>query len=179
VIWSGIDLGDTIDALLARLDDSFQAQRAFVANASLVQEIIDSRAQIAATQNVAVHAATISGDLGLARQLVSNLLDNALPHNHSRGEVRVTVGSDLRRATLSVQNTGTLVLPSQVDRLLQPFRRLATDRTAESPGHGLGLSIVAAIAAAHNASLDILPDPHGGLSVNVGFPPARPPGRTG
>lgn len=57
---------------------------------------------------------------------------------------------------------------------MQPFRRLDTDRTAQSPGHGLGLSIVAAIAAAHEATLDIDAKRNGGLHLNVGFP--KPPG---
>jgi signal transduction histidine kinase len=245
------DLGDTIDALLARLEHSFQAQRAFVANAShelrtpltlsramlqfaladpnltleslkaacddaldagaeheqlldalltlaqsqqqierhepfdiapLVQDVIEARRSLAATHGVTIHAAlhdaTIYGDSRLTRQLIGNLLDNALLHNHSGGEARVTVAADARRTTLTVQNTGPSVAADQIDRLTQPFRRLTTDRTTGAPGHGLGLSIVAAIAAAHHATLDIRPNDAGGLHVRVSFPPPQPSGTT-
>jgi signal transduction histidine kinase len=60
-----------------------------------------------------------------------------------------------------------------VQRLLQPFQRLAPDRTGGREGLGLGLSIVAAIATAHDAVLDIQPLEHGGLSVEARFPEAR------
>jgi signal transduction histidine kinase len=241
------DLGDTIDALLARLEDSFQARRAFVANAShelrtpltlsramlqfaladpaltfdalkatcanvldagsdheqlldsllalaqsqqhieqhetfdlapIVRDVIQARRETAATHNVTIHAALrtapVSGDQRLARQLVSNLLDNALLHNHPGGEARVTIGAHPRRTMVTIQNTGPRVPPEQIQRLLQPFRCLATDRTADSPGHGLGLSIVAAIAAAHHATLEIRPNHTGGLHVEVSFPPPKP-----
>ena len=60
-----------------------------------------------------------------------------------------------------------------VQRLLQPFQRLAPDRTGTGDGLGLGLSIVAAIATAHDAVLDIKPREHGGLSVEARFRQAR------
>ena len=60
--------------------------------------------------------------------------------------------------------------PDQVSRLLQPFQRGTPDRTANPSGFGLGLSIVADIAEAHGASLEILPRPEGGLAITVSFP---------
>jgi K+-sensing histidine kinase KdpD len=61
---------------------------------------------------------------------------------------------------------------SEVDTLLEPFRR-ASGRLSR-PGHGLGLSIVAAIAAAHNAELSVQARADGGLDVAVTFPPVPP-----
>jgi signal transduction histidine kinase len=90
------------------------------------------------------------------------------------------------RAVLSVANTGATVPAAAVDRLFQPFQRLAADRTSYGEGLGLGLSIVQAIADAHGASIAARPRPGGGLLVEVTFPKAhitrplqQPPARLG
>jgi K+-sensing histidine kinase KdpD len=72
---------------------------------------------------------------------------------------------------LTVANTGPPVPPDQVHRLLEPFQRATPERTANPNGLGLGLSIVAQIAEAHGANLDVRPGPEGGLTVTVNFPP--------
>jgi signal transduction histidine kinase len=68
-----------------------------------------------------------------------------------------------------VTNTGPLVAQDQVSRLLQPFVRATPDRTASPSGLGLGLSIVADIAQAHGANLDVRPRSEGGLTIMVRF----------
>jgi signal transduction histidine kinase len=74
-----------------------------------------------------------------------------------------------RRPAIEVANTGPIVPPEQVDELLQPFRRLDAARMQDQHGLGLGLSIVAAIATAHDAVLTTTPNPDGGLTVLVEF----------
>ena len=110
------------------------------------------------------------GDPRLAERLVSNLVDNAIRHNLPAGWVQLQTGSNAGRAELSVANSGPAVPPTEVDRLLRPFQRLGADRTGHHQGHGLGLSIVAAVAAAHSADLRVGARPDGGLQVVVGFP---------
>jgi signal transduction histidine kinase len=79
------------------------------------------------------------------------------------------------RAVLTVANTGPAIPPGEVARLLKPFQRLGAGRTAAyGEGHGLGLSIVQAIAAAHGAALAVHPQPQGGLRIEVAFPLAAP-----
>ena len=72
-------------------------------------------------------------------------------------------------AELAVANTGPVVPAEEVERLLQPFQRLAGDRVGHGDGLGLGLSIVAAIANAHEAALDVRAGADGGLEVDVRF----------
>ena len=143
---------------------------------SVVGEVLDSREGAAASQGVDIGRvlapATISGDARLIERLVSNLVDNAIRHNTRGGRVDVALRSN-GRATLTVTNTGPVVPPEQVDRLLGPFQRLAAERTSHGEGLGLGLSIVAAIAQAHGAALAVRARPEGGLEVDVHFP-ARP-----
>jgi signal transduction histidine kinase len=115
-------------------------------------------------------AAPISGDRRLVERLVSNLLDNAIRHNAPDGRVEVEVKADGAKGTLRVANDGPTVPAGEVERLLQPFQRMAPARVGHSEGLGLGLSIVAAIAGAHGAELEIEPRQSGGLEVRVRFP---------
>ncbi len=72
---------------------------------------------------------------------------------------------------LSVVNSGPVIAPAEVERLLQPFQRLSPDRTSRGDGLGLGLSIVKALAEAHGATLNVRTRPEGGLDVEVSFLP--------
>jgi|HubBroStandDraft_1064217.scaffolds.fasta_scaffold06706_4 signal transduction histidine kinase len=119
--------------------------------------------------------ATLDGDPLLIERLVANLLTNAVRHNSAEGRAEVRTGMEDGRAVLSVTNTGPLIPPAEVDRLFQPFQRLDRRRANYKDGHGLGLSIVRAIAMAHQATITAHPRPEGGLSVSVIFPqPASP-----
>jgi signal transduction histidine kinase len=118
--------------------------------------------------------ATIRGDHALVERLIANLIDNAVEHNvpHGRIEVRTSLDRD-GTAVLSVSSTGSPIPPDQVERLFEPFQRLDRTRVNQNGHHGLGLSIVRAIASAHNAQLDAKARPGGGLTVTVGFPAAQ------
>lgn len=113
--------------------------------------------------------APVAGDRILLRHLVANVVRNAVQYNHPGGHVRVRVGD----RTLTVTNTGPPVPAEDIPALFEPFRRHAPDRTAPTPGHGLGLPIAASIAEAHTATLTAAPGPRGGLSVTLRFPPAH------
>jgi signal transduction histidine kinase len=123
-----------------------------------------------------VHAdlqpAGLEGDPLLVQQLVTNLIDNAVRHNVPGGEVRVATATSDGRAVLSVANAGPVIPPAEVDRLFQPFQRFGPRPARRDGGHGLGLSIVRAIATAHGAALGARAQPAGGLAVDVTFPPA-------
>lgn len=118
----------------------------------------------------ALEAAFINGDPRLLERLVANLVDNAITHNVECGRVQVSTGSKDGGTALTVTNTGPVVPAAEVDRLFQPFQRLSPDRIHRR-GHGLGLSIVRAIATAHCATISAHPSPEGGLSIEIDFPP--------
>ena len=124
--------------------------------------------------DVSVRSAPFSGDPRLVQRLVSNLVDNALHYNHPGGSIHVLVDTQARQARLEVTNTGPHVPPDQVNRLLEPFQRMTTDRASHHDGLGLGLPIVAAIANSHHATLDAHPRTGGGLNVQVTFPAVTP-----
>jgi len=121
--------------------------------------------------NASLGSAPSQGDQRLAERLAANLVDNAVRHNVPGGWVEVATGIRSGRSVLSVSNTGPVIAPDQVERLFQPFARLEATRLGRD-GLGLGLSIVTAIAAAHDADLRARPLAGGGLEVEVHFPPA-------
>jgi signal transduction histidine kinase len=115
--------------------------------------------------------APASGDPGLLQRLVTNLIDNAATYNVAGGLIELKTGVEDGRALLTVANTGPRVPPDQLDRLLEPFQRLDHERATDTNGHhGLGLSIIRAIANAHDATLTAQARPEGGLTVTVGLP---------
>jgi signal transduction histidine kinase len=119
--------------------------------------------------------APLDGDPLLIERLVANLLTNAVRHNIADGRVEVRTGVKEGKAVLSVTNAGPLIPPADVDRLFQPFQRLDRRRANYKDGHGLGLSIVRAIATAHDATIAAHPMPDGGLCVSVSFPQSASP----
>jgi signal transduction histidine kinase len=123
--------------------------------------------------------APATGDPRLVEQLVVNLVDNALRHNVPRGSIEVTTGVRDGHSVLSVSNTGPVIPVTEVDRLLQPFQRLGSERTGHRGNLGLGLSIVQAIASAHGATINATPRPEGGLLFTVEFPPPETSGEDG
>jgi signal transduction histidine kinase len=145
-----VDLASTVNAALAGLAP--EALAAGIRIAEITEE------------------ATLDGDPLLVGRLVANLLANAVRHNVADGRVEVRTWVKDGQAVLSVTNTGPLISPADVDRLFQPFQRLDRRRAAYKDGHGLGLSIVRAIATAHDATITAHPGPDGGLSVSVSFP---------
>jgi signal transduction histidine kinase len=118
-----------------------------------------------------IQPAVLDGDPLLVQQLAANLIDNAVRHNLPGGDVQVATGTSHAGAVLSVTSSGQVIPADEVDRLFQPFQRLGPRPARRDDGHGLGLSIVRAIATAHAATITAQPRPGGGLAIDVTFPP--------
>ena len=172
---AGKDQAQLIDALvtLARSQRGLD-HRESVNLTAVVNDALNTHKPSVAARGLQVDSALddakVSGDARLIYRLVSNLVDNAIRYNITGGRLEVNLAASTTAATLTVTNTGAPVPPDQVSRLLEPFQRAAPDRTAGPDGLGLGLSIVADIAEAHGAGLDVRPRPEGGLTVAVSFP---------
>jgi signal transduction histidine kinase len=112
----------------------------------------------------------VSGDPALLERLVANLVDNAVLHNAGAERwIRVQTGQTDGRPFLRIVNGGVVIPQEQVQELFEPFRRLEEDRVAGDGGLGLGLSIVQAIATAHEADLTAVARPEGGLAIELRF----------
>jgi signal transduction histidine kinase len=150
--------------------------------AEVTTRVLDARYPQAQARGLGINAtltpAPVTGDPGLAERLVANLTDNALRYNVPGGRVEVMTGTRNGLTVLRVANTGPPVPAGQIQRLLQPFQRLSPDRAGEPGGSGLGLSIIAAIAKAHDAAISARPGHNGGLTIEVIFA-AQPTGHDG
>jgi signal transduction histidine kinase len=116
--------------------------------------------------------ATVEGDPALLERLLANLLDNATQHNVAGGSVEVRTGVDAESGSpyLEIANSGVVIPESEIAPLFEPFRRLGQQRVGGEDGHhGLGLSIVRAIATAHAATVVAVPRDGGGLTIRVNF----------
>jgi signal transduction histidine kinase len=118
----------------------------------------------------ATRPAALDGDPLLAERLVANLIANAMRHNVPGGSVEVATATRHGRAAFLVTNTGPVIPAAEVDRLFRPFHRQGGRSAHNGNGHGLGLSIVRAIATAHGAAIDARARPEGGLHIQVSFP---------
>ena len=143
--------------------------------AAITRDVLAPREPDAAARGLAIDVSIASapalGDARLLERLAINLIDNAIRHNIPGGRISIRVTADGQHSSLTITNTGPVIPPGEVTRLLQPFQRL-TARPADGEGLGLGLSIAAAIAKAHQATLTINPGQRGGLDVAISFPPA-------
>ncbi len=114
--------------------------------------------------------ASIMGDRMLLMQLFSNLVENAIHHTSAGTRIRLTMKCDGQRALVSVSDNGGGISPDDREKVFHRFWR--GDASRGRPGHGLGLSIAAAIATLHEAQIS-LGDAEPGLTVSLQFSLAR------
>jgi signal transduction histidine kinase len=114
----------------------------------------------------------VMGNETLLARLVANVVNNAVRHNVPDGMVVISDNMHDGMAYLVVDNGGPVLDEAAVQQLAQPFHRLGPERVANNNGAGLGLSIVRAIAAAHEGSFELHARPEGGLRVVIGLPMA-------
>ena len=101
------------------------------------------------------------------RRALSNLIENAL---HYAGNVRVTVRRDGDMAEIVIEDDGPGIPGDRLDDVLQPFVRLDSARSRDTPGMGLGLAIVRRAVQLDNGTLHLRNRPTGGLIATLRFP---------
>ncbi len=175
VLASNAEQESLIEALLALASSQGGLDRREPVDlAAVTGEVLLAARPEAARQGLSLDAVTrpapLLGDKLLAGRLVANLVGNAVRHNVAGGKIEISTAARDGRAVLAVANTGPAIPPEAVGRLFQPFWRLDGRRVHHDSGHGLGLSIVRAIAAAHGAAITARARRGGGLSIEVTFP---------
>lgn len=152
---------------LARGARHAEATRRFDFTALVEDLVEDYRAMGAQVRFVGGGRATLSGRPALLGRLVGNLIDNAVNYAGA-AEVRVESGEGGVR--LTVEDRGPGMEPEDLARAAEPFFRGERSRSRETGGAGLGLTLVAAIAAAHGGRLALSNRAGGGLSAEVLLP---------
>jgi signal transduction histidine kinase len=112
-------------------------------------------------------ALAIRGDHELLVQLVANLIENVIQHCPAGTKIELALAGSQRRPVLTVADNGPGIPPHEHENVFRRFYRLERERS--SPGHGLGLSLVRAIADLHGATVS-LEDNAPGLKVSIAFP---------
>jgi len=114
----------------------------------------------------------VSVDATRIRQLILNLLTNAVKYTPAGGSVRLQLGPVNGKLTLSVADTGIGIAPGDLPHIFDRFWRAdsARTRTGERPGAGLGLAICKWIAEAHGGRIDVVSRPGRGTTFIVTLP---------
>ncbi|WP_394552798.1 ATP-binding protein [Agromyces sp. MMS24-JH15] len=131
-----------------------------------------SRIDVTEPATAAVRPAIVLGEENKIRQVITNLMGNAIRFTQPGGplEIRVSVDDAAERAMIEVVDHGEGI-PAQIrEKIFQRFWRADTSRTRETGGSGLGLAIVSSIVAAHNGTVDVVETPGGGATFRVRLP---------
>jgi heavy metal sensor kinase len=123
--------------------------------------------------NVSYDAATavwVEGDRARLKQVVVNLLDNAIKYTPQGGQIALTVDAQDLQAVLEVTDNGIGIPPEALPRVFERFFRVDQARSREQGGAGLGLSIVKSICTAHHGRVEASSGPGRGSRFRVELP---------
>jgi signal transduction histidine kinase len=164
----------TFGALLriARAETAIQRTFTDLDLAAIGEDVAEMYAPLAEEKNVSFTAQFTPGigargDRNMIAQALANLVDNAIKYVPERGAVSLSLALIDGKPTFSVADTGPGVPEAFKGKVLERLFRLEQSRT--SPGSGLGLSLVNAVARSHGIVLKLL-DNHPGLRVTLAFP---------
>src|SRR5205823_14638955 len=144
--------------LLARGDEARAIDRRPVELDVLLLEVARQARALAQGITVTIgheDQALVPGDADLLKQLVLNLVDNALTYTPPGGHVDLSLYVAHGHAWLAVRDTGPGIPPAEVAHIFERFYRLDRARTRRSGGAGLGLAIARWIAEAHGGRIDV------------------------
>jgi two-component system OmpR family sensor kinase len=163
--------------LLARLDQGRPLEKRAVDLADLASDAVADARAVDTSRTIALSSngpVIVRGDETRLRQVLANLLTNALNHTPSGTPVEVSVAQRDGTASVSVADHGPGLPPQDAGRIFERFYRADRSRARETGGVGLGLSIVAAITKAHDGDVSVEPTPGGGATFHVRLPASAP-----
>lgn len=131
----------------------------------------DKHIALACTANQPVY---VQGDRSRIKQVVVNLLDNAIKYTPAKGKVLMRVEGVNGQAVLEVEDSGIGIPPEALPHVFERFFRVDKTRSAEAESAGLGLSIVKSICAAHGAKVEAASVPNAGSRFTVKLPLQKP-----
>ncbi len=161
--------------ILAKADAGDQIPKEPLALGGIIADVVAHASERAAAKGVAVRAeipaggAMIVGDAPLIRQLISNLVDNAIKFTE-HGEVVAGLERAGNFARISVRDTGVGIEPEVAERLFDRFFRADASHSRAIEGTGLGLAIVRSIARVHGGTVGARARPGGGSVFTVDLP---------
>jgi heavy metal sensor kinase len=176
-------LSRIVESLLAisRLDaGEAQMERVNFDLAELAATTTEQMRLLADDKNISLVCETnaaveVEGDRARLKQVVVNLLDNAIKYTHEGGEAQVSVRNENAHALLVVTDTGIGIPPGALPHLFERFYRVDKARSRQMGGAGLGLAIVKSIVTAHGGQIRVESDEGHGSRFCVVLPLAGEP----
>jgi two-component system OmpR family sensor kinase len=159
--------------LLARFDAGRALERRPVDLASIAAEAVTQARIVAAGRPITLQAAEpviVDGDAERLRQVIDNLIGNAVQHTPPGTPVTVTVWSEPESGRLTVADRGPGLTQEQASHVFERFYRTDGARTRAGGGAGLGLAIAASLAAAHGGELTVDTKPGHGAAFQLRLP---------
>lgn len=179
-----VRMGGLVEDLLtlARADESRPLQLAPMDLRTLAADALHDTTALDATRPVSLTGpggdspsapALVLGDEARLRQVVANLVGNAIAHTQPGTPIRVGVGTENGHGIIEVADQGPGLQPDQATRVFERFYRVDAARTRhQGGGAGLGLAIVTALVTAHNGHVDLITAPGKGATFRVRIPSA-------
>jgi two-component system OmpR family sensor kinase len=166
--------------LLARLDQQRPLEREPVDLLEITVEVVDDARRIAPSRAIELRAdpavaPVVIGDAARLRQVVHNLMTNALTHTPDEARATVSVTTEVGRATVEVADTGPGMSAEDAAHVFERFYRADPARARNLGGSGLGLSIVAGLVEAHGGAVSVRSEPGEGTTFRVELPLAPTP----
>jgi two-component system OmpR family sensor kinase len=159
--------------LIARLDQGRPLETKPVDLQAIAQDAVDDARVVAPLREITLHASepvVVNGDDPRLRQVMGNLMRNALVHTPTRTPIEVEVSTEDSVARISVTDHGPGLPDEDAHRIFEPFYRADPSRSRDSGGAGLGLSIVSAVVAAHGGRVQVRETSGGGATFEVELP---------
>ncbi|HEY2076604.1 MAG TPA: HAMP domain-containing sensor histidine kinase, partial [Streptosporangiaceae bacterium] len=161
--------------LLARFDADLPLQRRPVDLASIAAEAVAQARLVNPGRRITLDApepVVACADGERIRQVIDNLIGNAIQHTPPRSPVLVSVCDDCGTAQITVTDRGPGMTAEQADHVFERFYRADEARSRVSGGTGLGLAIAASLTAAHGGAITVDTSPGEGASFRVRLPVA-------
>ena len=117
----------------------------------------------------------VNGNRELLRSAIENVLRNAVRYSPPGAAVEVAVEGGSGGLAVTIRDRGPGVPPGDLERIFEPFFRVAESRDRDSGGEGVGLAITSQVMRAHGGSAKAANRGDGGLEVRLGLPPAAMP----
>jgi two-component system, OmpR family, sensor kinase len=162
--------------LLAKFDAGRPLDRRPVDLASIAAEAVQQARMVAPGRPITLETAEpviADADPERLRQIIDNLIGNAIQHTPPGSPVTVTVANEPGSAWLTVADRGPGMTPEQASHVFERFYRTDSARTRASGGAGLGLAIAASLAAAHGGELTVDTQPGRGAAFHLRLPQAE------
>jgi two-component system, OmpR family, sensor kinase len=163
---------------LARLDEGLPMELAPVELVSVVSEAVRTATAVGPEWPLRFWASQpveVVGDKDRLRQVMDNLLANVRAHTPAGTSATVRVADEDGQAEIEVRDSGPGMPADEARRIFERFYRVDPARARTRGGSGLGLSIVAAIVAAHDGTVSATSAPGEGMVITVRLPLASPP----